>query len=233
MTGIMELASGGLIVIEDCAQSHGARIDGRPAGSFGHAAAFSFCQDKIITTGGEGGAVIFKDEAAFERAWSFKDHGKNRRKVNAPAAAPGFRWLHDSVGTNWRLTGPQAAIGLRRSKTCRRRGHAPQCRKSGQRRFEPPGVRAAAGGRFRHDIPANLLRRASRSARRDSGRAGETGFVCLPDPAPSLSRDAFAIYRGRTCEPSRMTGSSLRSINPTLRRALRLRAEERRTRRRG
>ncbi|HYW17317.1 MAG TPA: DegT/DnrJ/EryC1/StrS family aminotransferase [Allosphingosinicella sp.] len=114
MPAIMALAERhGLLVIEDCAQSHGAEIDGRPAGSFGHSAALSFCQDKIITTGGEGGAVLFKDEAAWEQAWSFKDHGKNRRKVETPPAAPGFRWLHDSVGTNWRLTGPQAAIGLK------------------------------------------------------------------------------------------------------------------------
>ena len=102
-----------LMVIEDCAQSPGALIDGRPAGSFGDAAAFSFCQDKIITTGGEGGFVSFRDEQAFERAWSFKDHGKNRAKALAPGDNPGkFRWLHDTVGTNWRLTGPQAALGL-------------------------------------------------------------------------------------------------------------------------
>ena len=114
MPAIMELAERrGLLVIEDCAQSHGAEIDGRPAGSFGHATALSFCQDKIISTGGEGGATLFKDEAAWDWAWSFKDHGKNRRKVEAPQTRPGFRWLHDNVGTNWRLTGPQAAIGLR------------------------------------------------------------------------------------------------------------------------
>jgi dTDP-4-amino-4,6-dideoxygalactose transaminase len=113
MPAIMELAERrGLIVIEDCAQSHGAEIDGRPAGSFGHAAAFSFCQDKIISTGGEGGFASFQDQALWEWAWSYKDHGKNWQKVNSPQAVPGFRWLHDSIGTNWRLTGPQAAIGL-------------------------------------------------------------------------------------------------------------------------
>ncbi|HET9638044.1 MAG TPA: DegT/DnrJ/EryC1/StrS family aminotransferase [Allosphingosinicella sp.] len=113
MPAIMALAERrGLLVIEDCAQSHGAEIDGRPAGSFGQAAALSFCQDKIISTGGEGGATLFKDEAAYEWAWSFKDHGKNRRKAEAPPG-PEFRWVHDGVGTNWRLTGPQAAIGLK------------------------------------------------------------------------------------------------------------------------
>ena len=114
MPAIMELARrGGAKVIEDCAQSPGASIDGRPSGSFGDAAAFSFCQDKIITTGGEGGFVSFQDQPAFEWAWSFKDHGKNREKALAPPSEPGqFRWVHDAIGTNWRLTGPQAAVGL-------------------------------------------------------------------------------------------------------------------------
>lgn len=103
----------GVKVVEDCAQAHGAEIDGRSVGSFGDAAAFSFCQDKIMSTGGEGGFLSFQDRQAWERAWSYKDHGKNRHNVFTPAIHPGlFRWLHDVVGTNWRLTGPQAAIGL-------------------------------------------------------------------------------------------------------------------------
>ena len=111
---IMELVRGkGIFVIEDCAQAHGAEIDGQSVGGFGDAAAWSFCQDKIISTGGEGGLLTLKDEAAWNWAWSFKDHGKDLAKVSAPGGAPGmFRWVHDSVGTNWRLTGPQAAIGL-------------------------------------------------------------------------------------------------------------------------
>ena len=101
-------------IIEDCAQAHGALIDGRSVGSFGDAAAFSFCQDKIISTGGEGGFTLFKEESALEWAWSFKDHGKNHAKVADRSAPAGqFRWVHDQIGTNWRLTGPQAAIGLR------------------------------------------------------------------------------------------------------------------------
>ena len=103
----------GITVREDCAQAPGAEIDGRPVGSFGDAAAFSFCQDKIITTGGEGGYVSFRDPSAYEWAWSFKDHGKDRKRALTPSSDPSeFRWLHDHVGTNWRLTGPQAAIGL-------------------------------------------------------------------------------------------------------------------------
>ena len=113
MPEIMDLASRrGVKVIEDCAQSHGAMIDGRPAGDFGDAACFSFCQDKIVSTIGEGGYVSFRDEAAYEWAWSFKDHGKSRARARAPADGTGFRWLHDMVGTNWRMPGPQAAVGL-------------------------------------------------------------------------------------------------------------------------
>jgi len=100
-------------VIEDCAQAHGGLYRGSPLGSIGHAAAFSFCQDKIITTGGEGGLLVLDDEAAYRRAWEFKDHGKSFDKARDPASAPGsnFKWLHDSFGTNWRLTEMQAAIG--------------------------------------------------------------------------------------------------------------------------
>jgi dTDP-4-amino-4,6-dideoxygalactose transaminase len=114
MSGIMRLARDhGLLVIEDCAQSHGASIDGRLTGSFGDAAAFSFCQDKIITTGGEGGMVLFSREDARDRAWAFKDHGKCPRSVREKTDGLSFRWLHGSVGTNGRMMELQAAIGLR------------------------------------------------------------------------------------------------------------------------
>src|SRR5262245_37039870 len=101
----------GLLVIEDCAQAHGATIRGRRVGSFGDIAAFSFCQDKIMTTGGEGGLLLVRDPETFERAWSLKDHGKNRRKMMEPAQGHGFRWVHDSLGTNGRMIELQAAIG--------------------------------------------------------------------------------------------------------------------------
>jgi dTDP-4-amino-4,6-dideoxygalactose transaminase len=114
MPAIMALAAEhGFKVLEDCAQAHGAEIDGRPIGTFGEAAAFSFCQDKIISTGGEGGLTTFADDADFEWSWSFKDHGKSHAKVFDPNPAPGFRYLHDIVGTNWRMLGMSAAIGLR------------------------------------------------------------------------------------------------------------------------
>jgi dTDP-4-amino-4,6-dideoxygalactose transaminase len=112
MPAIVSLArERGLRVIEDCAQAHGATVDGQLVGTFGDVGAFSFCQDKIITTGGEGGMLLMRDRALWEAAWSFKDHGKSWERVNATDHPPGFRWLHEGFGTNWRLTESQAAIG--------------------------------------------------------------------------------------------------------------------------
>ena len=112
MDPIMELArEHGLKVIEDCAQAHGATYKGRPVGSLGDVAAFSFCQDKIMTTGGEGGMLTTNDTALWKKAWAFKDHGKSYDAVYNRQHPPGFRWLHESFGTNWRLTEMQSAIG--------------------------------------------------------------------------------------------------------------------------
>lgn len=112
MDPIMALADQhGLKVIEDCAQAHGARYKGRSVGSIGHVGAWSFCQDKIMTTGGEGGMVTTNDEALWRAMWSFKDHGKSYEAVYERQHAPGFRWLHESFGTNWRMMEMQAVIG--------------------------------------------------------------------------------------------------------------------------
>lgn len=112
MDDIMALAKEhNLIVIEDCAQAHGAFYKGKPVGSLGDAAAFSFCQDKIMTTGGEGGLLALKDETLWKKAWAFKDHGKSYDAVYHREHPPGFRWLHESFGTNWRMLEFQAAIG--------------------------------------------------------------------------------------------------------------------------
>ncbi len=101
----------GLKVIEDCAQAHGAEYHGRPVGSLGDAAAFSFCQDKIISTGGEGGMLTTNDDAVWKRAWGYKDHGKGWDSVYKKEHTGVFRWLHDSLGTNWRMTEIEGAIG--------------------------------------------------------------------------------------------------------------------------
>ena len=112
MDGIMQLADEhDLYVIEDCAQAHGAYYKGRAVGSIGHIGAWSFCQDKIMTTGGEGGMVTTNDESLWKKMWSYKDHGKSWDSVYEKQHPPGFRWLHDSFGTNWRMTELQSALG--------------------------------------------------------------------------------------------------------------------------
>lgn len=112
MDAIMALANQhNLWVIEDCAQAHGARYQGRSVGAFGHVAAWSFCQDKIMTTGGEGGMVTTNEEALWQRLWSLKDHGKSFDAVYHQSHPPGFRWLHHSFGHNWRMTEMQAVLG--------------------------------------------------------------------------------------------------------------------------
>lgn len=130
MDPIMALAAEhGFKVIEDCAQAHGARYKGRSVGSIGHVGAWSFCQDKIMTTGGEGGMVTVNDEALWRSMWAYKDHGKSYAAVYERQHPPGFRWLHESFGTNWRMLEVQAVIGriqLRQLKawTARRAEHA-------------------------------------------------------------------------------------------------------------
>lgn len=112
MEGLTALAEErGLYLIEDCAQAHGATWRGKRVGSFGHVAAFSFCTDKIMSTGGEGGMVVTSDRKLWQRMWSYKDHGKDWESVHNQMHPPGFRWLHASFGTNWRLTEFQSAIG--------------------------------------------------------------------------------------------------------------------------
>ena len=112
MDGVLALAKEhNLKVIEDCAQAHGARYKGKSVGSFGDISAWSFCQDKIMTTGGEGGMVTTNDKELWSKMWSFKDHGKSYDAIYNREHPPGFRWVHESFGTNWRLTEMQSAIG--------------------------------------------------------------------------------------------------------------------------
>lgn len=101
----------GLKVIEDCAQAHGAKYKGKPVGGLGDVGVFSFCQDKIISTGGEGGMLVTNDPLVWNNAWSYKDHGKSYALVHRKHHSPGYRWLHETIGTNWRMTEFQAAIG--------------------------------------------------------------------------------------------------------------------------
>ena len=136
MDPIMALAKEhDLKVIEDCAQAHGARYKSRPVGSIGHVGAWSFCQDKIMTTGGEGGMVTTNDESLWRSMWSFKDHGKSYEAVFERQHPPGFRWLHETFGTNWRMLEMQSVIGRiqlhlmsdwtsKRQSNARQLGHA-------------------------------------------------------------------------------------------------------------
>ncbi|MGE6450734.1 DegT/DnrJ/EryC1/StrS family aminotransferase [Pseudoalteromonas tetraodonis] len=112
MDDIMALSKEhGFYVIEDCAQAHGAKYKGRSVGSIGHIGAWSFCQDKIMTTGGEGGMVTTNSKELWSSMWSYKDHGKSFDAIYNREHPPGFRWLHESFGTNWRMTEMQAVIG--------------------------------------------------------------------------------------------------------------------------
>jgi len=112
MDAIMSLADEyDIYVIEDCAQAHGACYKGRSVGSIGHIGAWSFCQDKIMTTGGEGGMVTTNDEQLWRKMWAYKDHGKSYAAVYETEHQPGYRWLHESFGTNWRMPEMQSAIG--------------------------------------------------------------------------------------------------------------------------
>ena len=112
MDAIKDLAySHNIAIVEDCAQAHGAFYNGAPVGGLGDIGTWSFCQDKIMTTAGEGGMVTTDNEELWDAMWSYKDHGKSYKAAHATNGRPGFRWLHESFGTNWRLTEIQSAIG--------------------------------------------------------------------------------------------------------------------------
>ena len=112
MDEIMDIAkSHKLFVIEDCAQAHGAKYKGISVGSIGDIGCWSFCQDKIMTTGGEGGMVTTNKKSLWLKMWEYKDHGKSYKAVYERDHPEGFKWLHESFGTNWRMTEMQGAIG--------------------------------------------------------------------------------------------------------------------------
>lgn len=196
MDPIMELAaSRRLFVVEDCAQSHGARYKGRPVGSIGHAGAWSFCQDKIITTGGEGGMVTTNDDDLWSAIWSFKEHGKSWSRINEPSRSNGFRWLHESFGSNCRLLEMQAAIGriqLRRLPEwlLRRRSNASRIRDAarsitGLRVPDCPGWAEHAAYKCYLFVRPELLRAGSG---RDSilAEVNELGVPCYTGTCPEV-----------------------------------------------
>ena len=199
MPSIMELARArGIIVIEDCAQAHGAEYDGRPVGSWGDIAAFSFCQDKIITTGGEGGLLAMDDEAIWNKAWSRKDHGKAYNAVHGNGHTPGFRWLHESLGSNYRMMEIQAALGLRQLKRlpdwhARRTANAKILMSrfadlSGLRTPEPPAHIRPAWYRFYTFVrPERLKPGWNRDA--IFGALNSAGIACFTGSCPEIYRE--------------------------------------------
>jgi dTDP-4-amino-4,6-dideoxygalactose transaminase len=195
----------GITVIEDCAQAHGAEIAGRPVGSFGDIAAFSFCQDKIISTGGEGGLLATDDKAIWNRAWSLKDHGKSHDAVFVQPHPLGFRWLHESFGSNYRMTEIQAAIGLRQLERlagwrAHRAANAAVLMNAlqdlpGLRTPEPPPHFRHAWYRFYTFVrPERLKRRWSRD--RIMRTINAAGVGCFSGSCSEIYREKAFVDRG-------------------------------------
>ena len=112
MIEICELAkSHNIKVVEDCAQAHGAMINNKNVGTFGDISSWSFCQDKIISTGGEGGMLSTNNKNIFEEIRSYRDHGKNFDALTRFSSSREFKYIHESFGTNYRLSEMQSCIG--------------------------------------------------------------------------------------------------------------------------
>jgi dTDP-4-amino-4,6-dideoxygalactose transaminase len=197
----------GLAVIEDCAQAHGATVGGKPVGSLGDAAAFSFCTDKIMSTGGEGGMLLLRDSEAWARAWAYKDHGKSPDAVRCSHSGGTFRWLHESLGSNWRLTEMQAAIGLRQLAklpswlAARRRNAAILNERLGDSAAirltpPPPSVGHAYYKYYAFVRPDRLAQGWSRD--RIIGEANAAGLPCGSGICPEIYRER-AFDAGPSC----------------------------------
>ena len=195
----------GIAVIEDCAQAHGATYKGKPVGSFGEFGSFSFCQDKIITTGGEGGMLVMRDTNHWRRIWEYKDHGKSYDAVFNRQHPPGFRWVIESFGTNWRMTSMQAALGLTALRklpqwTAQRRAHAGELNRAlgtvpWIRRPElPPHIGHAAYKHYAYFDPAS----APRGLTRDSliERLGASGVVCMSGSCSEIYLEKAFVTAG-------------------------------------
>ncbi len=226
MGPILELAqSRGMAVIEDCAQAHGATIHGKSVGCFGDIGAWSFCQDKIMTTAGEGGMVTTDNEELHRAMWSFKDHGKSWDKVQSPSNSSEFRYIHDSIGTNWRMTEIQAAIGryqlaqLAEWKKCRRQNALAL----NNRLVDVPGVRITTAPEFLEHayykyyffIEVDALS-AGYSRGRILSEINESGVPCFTGSCPEIYRErAFTDLYGEhsRLENARVLGETSMMLN--------------------
>ncbi|MGB4581275.1 MAG: DegT/DnrJ/EryC1/StrS aminotransferase family protein [Coriobacteriia bacterium] len=208
MDAIMALAEArGLFVIEDCAQAHGARWSGRHVGTFGHIGAFSFCQDKIMTTAGEGGMLVTDDEDLWRRAWEYKDHGRSMAAMERAAADRwhAFKYVVESFGTNWRMTEIQAAVGrvqltkLDEWVAVRRRNANVLLRDlagiPGLRLSVPPGEAFHSYYKFYAYIePGALAPGWTRS--RVQGEMIERGVPCFQGSCPEIYREKAFVDAG-------------------------------------
>ncbi len=231
MAPLMALAQErSLKIVEDCAQAHGATDRRRTVGGIGHVGCFSFCQDKIISTGGEGGMVVTNDEAAFHRMWSYRDHGKDFARAAAPDSSPGFKWLVDSFGTNWRLTEPQSALGRAQLKKLpqwleRRRANAAILEQAlagldAVTLARPPVDAAHAYYRYHFVVnPAALKPGWSRDRIREALQAA--GVPARVGACPDISREAAFANAGLTQPPHPVAARSADAsvvlpVHPTL-----------------
>lgn len=194
-------ATNDLRIIEDCAQAHGATWNGRPVGAFGDAGSFSFCTDKIMSTGGEGGMLVLRDDQTWRAAWAYKDHGKDPIRLTKPShSAPGeFRYLHDGFGSNFRMTEMQAAIGRRQlakldTWLARRRENAnallaEACKCPGVKPMRLPD--AATHAYYKAYIRLDLSRLAVNTSRSDIIAAlMADGIACGSGSCPDMSQEA-------------------------------------------
>lgn len=192
-------------IIEDCAQAHGATLDGKAVGTFGLAGSYSFCQDKIMTTCGEGGMLTINDEAFAERIWAIRDHGKSLATVMRDDHAPGFRWLHESFGSNYRMTEIQAAVGINQllklnSWVERRREHAYSFNEafsnvSGVRLTIPPENARHAYYKYYFFVETPALRQGW-SRDRIMGEISELGVPCFSGSCPEVYREKAVVDAG-------------------------------------
>lgn len=232
MEGFRDLVSGrDIALVEDCAQAHGALYRNRPVGSLGDVAAWSFCQDKIMTTGGEGGMLTTDREDLFRRAWSYRDHGKSYEAVFEREHPPGFRWQHDGFGTNARMTAMQAAIGVIQL------GRLAEWH--GQRKENAGRIRAAAASCAALRVPVvpetiehawyrcDVFVRPEGLApgwHRDRIQAEiiARGVPCLTGPCPEIYREVVfqeaGLVPGEACRTARALGETtlMFLVHPTL-----------------
>ena len=206
MTRLCEIASANdIFLIEDCAQAHGATWNGRPVGSFGDAGSFSFCTDKIMSTGGEGGMVTLRDEQVWRKAWAYKDHGKDPIELRAPShSAPGeFRYLHSGFGSNFRMTEMQAVIG--RVQLTKLNAWVSRRRENAQALFaqacKSPAIlpmrlpNAAAHSYYKAYLRLDLDQLLPGSSRADIiGALMDEGIACGSGSCPDMSREAAFKY---------------------------------------